>query len=125
MITVTDLEAIEKLNSSGYNDSEISKLLNISYRVVNTYRKDMQLPARKGVVKDTTHCNPINYYTVYNRKDFVIAQGTARECAEQMGIKLSSFYSAVCRTQKTGGKIGCRFILVTKLADDVEEDCEL
>lgn len=39
---------------------------------------------------------PESYYTVYlNATDAVVATGTARECAKQLGIKYTSFHYMV------------------------------
>lgn len=40
------------------------------------------------------------YYTVYsNKDDTVVASGTARECAKQLGLTLDSFRSFVSNTR--------------------------
>ena len=49
-------------------------------------------------------------YTIYDKNDFpVIVDGTAQECADLLGIKLNSFYSAVYRAKK--GRLRYRCIL--------------
>lgn len=44
----------------------------------------------------------LNLYTVYNNKtdEVVIVCGTAKECAERMGICEASFFSTFCRVNK-------------------------
>lgn len=43
----------------------------------------------------------MNYYTVYlNTTDEVVAAGTAKECAEQLGKSLGCFYSLVSKSKK-------------------------
>lgn len=44
------------------------------------------------------------YYTVYDKKDNVIASGNAAECAKTMGLTIGSFYCAVDRSAKGRNK---------------------
>ena len=47
------------------------------------------------------HNTPTKLYTIYKNKtdELVILDGTAKECADAMGIKFSSFYPIVRRSK--------------------------
>ena len=59
-------------------------------------------------------------YTVYdNKTDFpVIVDGTARECAEVMGLTLAGFYNALTRA----GKKNNRWTFLKTPAEQVERE---
>ncbi len=60
------------------------------------------------------------YYTVYRKKDDeIIAQGTSKECAEQMNRPLTSFYSCVSKNRL--GRVNTYDILVEELGDIEDE----
>ena len=40
------------------------------------------------------------YYAVYDKQDFLIFVGTAKECSEFLNMTLNSFYCRISRPQK-------------------------
>lgn len=59
------------------------------------------------------------YYTVYNeRNDEIIASGSAQECAERLGIKVSSFYYAISR-QRSGRTKKPRYYIEKEMKDEL------
>lgn len=41
------------------------------------------------------------YYTIYlNSSDEIVAFGTSKECAEQLGTSISGIYNIACKTRK-------------------------
>ena len=85
-------EDVRSLRAKNLNDREIAQRLGCSISTVYKQRKRMGLPpAGRRVTR--------KYYTVYRRKtDEILAYGTAKECAQQLGIRLDSFYCTVSRT---------------------------
>ena len=59
------------------------------------------------------------FYSVYNRKtdEPVYIHGTARECAEAMGVKVNTFYNYVHRNKT--GKLYCKYEIIV---DDKEDE---
>lgn len=60
-------------------------------------------------------------YTVYDNKTDtpVIVDGSPRKCAEAMGMKLSSFYSAITRCNNGENK---RWTILGDYVDDIAEE---
>ena len=87
---------IRALHAKGLVDREIAERLGCSISTVCAHRRRMGLPpAGRRVTR--------KYYTVYRRRtDELLAYGTAKECAQQLGIRLDSFYCAVSRTPNRG-----------------------
>lgn len=54
---------------------------------------------------------PLKHFSVY-REDKLIASGTAKECAEQMGIRYSSFFAMKARY--LAGE-GTRYIFIEEM----------
>ena len=65
----------------------------------------------------------VNYYTIYRKEnDEIVAQGTARRCAEIMGMNLDTFYSIVSKSRK--GKRETYEILIEPFIEILKEEKE-
>lgn len=42
----------------------------------------------------------MNYYTIYNSRDEIIASGTAEECSKQMNTSKKTFFSIISKNKK-------------------------
>lgn len=98
MITTKTLNEIAALYHEGLTDREIAERLGTNENIVSYWRGGkLKLPAHR------TH----GRYAVYDKKtsEFIV-DGTAKKCAEYLGIAYSSFMSAAsrCRHGKGGGK---------------------
>lgn len=74
-----------------------------------------------GTVTGHRKAGPHAYcvYTIYDKNDFpLIVDGTAQECADLLGIKLNSFYSAVYRAKK--GLLRFRCIMSRFIDEEVD-----
>lgn len=86
-------DTIRELHAQGLTDLEIAHRMGYAVSTINGHRRQMGLPFNPQV-------RPQRRYTVYKRKtDELLAFGSARECAKQLGITLASFYSAVSRAK--------------------------
>lgn len=66
-----------------------------TYGTVRNYMSQM----RNGTFRRTKG-TPHYYYAIYLRKtDELICTGSAKECAEQMGISINAFRTLVCRSR--------------------------
>lgn len=85
---------VKELHAQGLSDAEIARRLGASYKTVRAIRSEtLHLPANKR--------QPKKRYTVYHRETGdLLASGSARECAEQLGIERGSFYNTVSRLPK-------------------------
>ena len=111
MTTKTLLE-IRRLHGQGLSDTEIAKKIGHSVSWTTIWRQNL------GLKRNTKPGGrPRKLYFVWREKtDELVAYGTARECSEKMGIKLSSFYSEVTRTRS--GQHKYYKILVENLGGD-------
>lgn len=86
-ITPEMLEWAEQEYKAGKTRKQIAKELGVHLNTITNY------------VKRKWKRRPHNYkfYTIYDRDDNIIAAGTARECAKQMGLTFSSFRSTLSK----------------------------
>lgn len=105
-------EEIKRLNAEGLSDAEIAEKIGYCLSWTTIWRINL------GLKRNTKPGGrPRNLYYVWREKDDeILAVGTARECSEKMGIKLSSFYSEVTRTRS--GQHKYYKILVENLGGD-------
>ena len=62
---------------------------------------------------------PQNYYTVYDAKtDDVLASGNAKECAKQLNMALSSFYSAITKNNSGEHK---KYVIISEPYKEIVE----
>ena len=94
-MTTKTLEKIRVMNSQGLNDRQIAEQIGTSTSTAEYWRKKMGLKAHRkyGTVK----C-----YVIYDENDNVRAVGSARECAEALGIQIDSVYRLAHRAKKNG-----------------------
>lgn len=90
-MTTMQLKKIRELNERGMTDAYIAAVLGTSQTTVNKYRSDMGLPAH--------HCGS-GWYTVRNAFGTILANGTSRQCAAELGISLGTFYQRVIRSNR-------------------------
>ena len=93
-MTTKQMLAAKKMVENGVSFRDASKALEIPYNTLASWcsKNGLRSKAKRGRRKKT--------YTVYLRKDSsYIVEGTAERCAEVMGIKVSSFRSAITRTK--------------------------
>lgn len=83
------LAEIRRLNKAGYKDAAIAQKLGLKYSTVRYNRRKMRLPLNVGSFSDQR----TRRYCVYDAKttQFII-EGTAKECAAELGIKVETFY---------------------------------
>lgn len=86
-MTAEILSKIEEMNRKGLNDSIIAEALYCSITTVFRGRTMLGLP-RVGSNRTTKR------YTIYDGKTTqYIMEGTAKECAEYMGVKVHNFHA--------------------------------
>lgn len=97
MVTTKQLEMIKRIaQDPGLTQKQIADAVGVGIGSVEYWKSKFGIKCgRKGQV-------PSADYTVYNRKGQVVAFGSAKECAETLGIKLESFYTNVTRLKGTG-----------------------
>ena len=95
-MTTGTLQNIRQLNEEGSNDLEIAEILGLSNGVVSYWRKYLGLkPVRRHRTK--------KWYKVTDVwTEKVLCSGTARECAQALGIDIESFYCEVSRWKRSG-----------------------
>lgn len=85
------------MNAQGYSTKKIGEVLGMSDKTIYLWQKKMGLPSNHGRgMKDNQE------FTIYDSKGNIRAFGKARECAEALGIKISSVYEMAARTKRTG-----------------------
>lgn len=94
-MTTKTLERIRELHKQGLNDPEIAKEIGCCTSTVCSWRKKLGLSAN-------WKASPKSFYVIYDEKDNVRATGSARECAEALGIKVDSVYRLAHRAKKNG-----------------------
>lgn len=97
MITTSQLKKLKELaQNHNLTQKQVADAVGVGVGSVEYWKLKLGIKCgRRGPV-------PSADYTVYDRKGQVVAFGTARECAEAMGIKIGSFYSYVTRYRRTG-----------------------
>lgn len=93
MMTTKQYLRLQQLNAEGKNDAEIARILGVKYDAVSYWRVKAGLPANRRKVKQ---------YAVYLRETGeLISMGSARECAEKMGLSSAdSFWETRCQTKR-------------------------
>ena len=94
-MTTKQMKKMKELNIEGKSDREISAEIGVSPNMVGYYRRQIDLPPGKRVRR---------VYKVYSKEGELIAKGTVKECAEQIGINFSAMWSRVVRAKKLGDK---------------------
>lgn len=94
-MTTKTLEKIRELHSKGLNDRQISVEIGMCEASVWYWRKKLGLTANRTF-------EPKAFYVIYDRKDNVLATGSASECAEALGIQIDSVYRMAHRAKKDG-----------------------
>lgn len=81
---------VQYMREHRYDDpQEVAVVLGASMRTVDTYMRKI----RKGTLEQIGH-PPLKYYALYLRKtDKLVCSGTAKECAEQLGVSMNAFYT--------------------------------
>lgn len=94
-MTTGQMLEIKRRNLAGENDREIAEATGLHLKVVNKVRRQMGLQSvgRRGF-------EPGLYFVYLKKTDELEFCGTARECAEHLGIKLGSFRSLISRNKK-------------------------
>lgn len=94
--TQVDVDMIRTLHAQGLDDTQIAKEMGFSPVTIGEHRRKLRLKAHRKSRQD----GPRRYYFVYEAKtDKLLAYGTAKECAAQLGVTLDSFYCTVSRAQ--------------------------
>lgn len=94
-MTTKTLERIREMHGQGMNDRQISAEIGMCEASVWYWRKKLGLTANRTF-------EPKAFYVIYDRKDNIRAIGSARECAEAMGIQIDSVYRMAHRAKKNG-----------------------
>jgi hypothetical protein len=92
--TQADLEYIKQHCRD--DPREVAATINAPYTTVYNYMLDF----RNGTFKRSRR-PPDFYYAIYLRKtDELVCSGTARECAEHLGMSKTTFHAMVCKVRK-------------------------
>lgn len=76
---------------------KVATTLNVPYGTVYNY----MLQFRKNTFPVKRAYPPQVYYAVYLRKtDELVCSGSARECANHLGMNKTTFHAMVCKTRK-------------------------
>ena len=94
-MTTKTLENLKELHRQGFNDRQVASLLGVSKPTVEYWRWKLGISANNRY-------EPQKYYTIYDCKDNVRAFGSAKECAEKLGIKVESVYRMAHRSKRNG-----------------------
>lgn len=92
-MTTKTLKRICQLHNSGLSDPDIAKEIGCSTTTVWNWRQKLGLAAN-------WKATPKAFYVIYDEKDAIRATGSARECAEALGIKIDSVYRLAHRAKK-------------------------
>lgn len=115
-MTKKTLLEIRRRNEAGETDTQIADALGLSLCYVNVMRMRMGLPRRSRPGGQAQKL----YFVWREKDDYLVGFGTAQACAQAMGIKPESFYSAVCRA--ASGRRNSRYrFLVEEMEDDDRE----
>lgn len=115
-MTKKTLLEIRRRNEAGETDTQIADALGLSLCYVNVLRMRMGLPRRSRPGGQAQKL----YFVWREKDDALVGFGTAQACAQAMGIKPESFYSAVCRA--ASGRRNSRYrFLVEEMEDDDRE----
>lgn len=93
-MTISEKNAIINLYQHGMAVKDIHADTGINVNTIYTVLHTAGIKLRHDYPR-------MKYYVVYDRKDNVIAQGSAKECAATLGIKVNSFYRRVVRQRET------------------------
>lgn len=99
-MTTKQLEAIKELSQRGWSAKSIGDKLGFCESGIRYWKKKSGIPSARR--RGTTQ------YTFYDRKGNVRAFGTAREIADQLGIKISSVYEMVSLAKRLGRRNAVR-----------------
>ena len=91
MITSKQLMKIREMNQQGMTDAYIASYLGVTRTTIKRHRDAMGLPA---------HHRGSGWYTVRNAFGTILANGTSRQCAAELGISLGTFYQRVIRSNR-------------------------
>lgn len=94
-MTTKVLEKIRALHALALNDRQIAEQIGASTGVVEYWRKKMGLKANRSY-------EPVKHYTIYDENDNLRVHGSAKECANKLGIKVESIYRMAHRSKRNG-----------------------
>lgn len=94
-MTTHDFLRMKKLWEKGYTAGMIAEEIGISKGVASKWLRYIGINT-----DDRSRRRKKAEYTVYNRKDEVVAFGDAETCARTLGIKRDSFFCAYARMGK-------------------------
>ena len=94
-LTTKTLKRIRQLHKSGLSDPDIAKKIGCSTTTVWNWRQKFGLAANWKAA-------PKAFYIIYDENDAIRATGSARECAEALGIQIDSVYRLAHRAKKNG-----------------------
>lgn len=114
-LTTRELEKILRYTNSGVDYKTISVELgrhpSVIYRTICRYGKKPVLPGYRGR-------GYLKTYTVYDAKTkAVVANGSARDCADALGFKQTTFYEYLSR-QRKGQRTKSKVVIVEGLRHD-------
>ena len=93
-MTAELLEQIREMNGQGLNDAIIAERIYCSDSTVGNWRRRLNLPPA-GINRTK------KLYAIYDGKTTqFLMEGSARECAEYMGITKSAFHSHKARFER-------------------------
>ena len=93
-MTTKNLQSILDMVDQGLLQKEIAKAANVSISTVSIWAR------RYGRIRPTRTCTKV--YTVYDKDGYYIFEGTARECADYLGIQYQSFRRMASQYQRYG-----------------------
>lgn len=93
-MTTKKLQAILDMVDQGLLQKEIAKAANVSISTVSIWAR------RYGRIRPTRTCAKV--YTVYDKDGQYVFDGTARECADYLGIQYQSFRRLYSHYQRHG-----------------------
>ncbi len=99
VLTTADIAQVKKLAEAGMCDAAIARDLGLSYKTVRNWRTSMGLPVGGKGHSRTKR------YTIYDKHTSqFLFEGTPKECAKYLGVKLCTMYSYISYS-RNGGRI--------------------
>ena len=93
-MTTKKLQAILDMVDQGLLQKEIAKAANVSISTVSIWAR------RYGRIRPKRTCAKV--YTIYDKDGQYVFEGTARECADYLGIQYQSFRRMASQYQRYG-----------------------
>lgn len=115
-VTTLEERRFLELYNLGLTDREVGKRVGRPNSTIACWRKRNDLPPNGEYIG-----RPHKLYTIYKKNsDELLAFGSAKECADRLGMKIDSFYSAVTRARK--GQREKYNIFVEEVVEEDDED---